>query len=158
MAEYFACWLKIPEECQEQLEQIVSDYDNFDYMLVSTNPRIIEYIFNEVKWGELDFLDDLHEQGIPFDFSNDDSDDRRFIKCRFTPDGEMILEDYLESDTKIEAQDFIFAFESCKSSQDKVDLMNAYYMKLTNLINPLPWDNQVEYGKLYRTRKLIEPS
>ena len=158
MAEYFACWLKIPEECQEQLEQIVSDYDDFDWMLVGANPRIIEYIFNEVKWGELDFLDQLHEQGIPFDFSNDHSEDSRHISCRFTSDGEMILQDYFESDTRIEGNDFIRTIDLCTSPEEKLKFLNEQYMKLSNLLTLLPWDNQVEYGKLYRTRKLIEPS
>ena len=158
MAEYFACWLKIPEEFQEQIEQIVSEKYNYDVYLVETKPRILEYLFDEIKWGELSFLDDLHEMGIPFNFSNDDSDDCRFIKCRFTPDGEMILQDYLESDTKIDADTFIDEIDKCKTPEQKLDYINRLYISCSNILNHLPWDNQIEYGKLYRTRKLIEPS
>ena len=163
MAKYYTCWLHVPEECRKQLEQIVSkkyDYASDNAYLVNTEPRIFGYIFDEVKWRELDFLDDLHELGIPFNFSNDDNDPylKRIIKCRFTPDGERILQDYLHSEAKIDAECFIASIDECKTPEEKLNYINQQYMHFSNLLTSLPWDNQVEYGKLYRTRKLIEPS
>ena len=158
MADYLCCWLKIPEECQQEFEKIVPDDHSKEHYLVDNNPRLIEYIFSEVKWGELDFLDDLHEIGIPFDFSNDNSEDARHIICRFTSDGEMILQDYLESDSKIEGSYLISSIDSCNSPEEKLQFINEQYIKFSNLLTPLPWDNQIEYGKLYRTRQLIDPS
>ena len=160
MADYDTCWLKIPEECKEQVEQIVSLNYQYNCYLVHNNLRISEYTFVEVKRGELDFLDDLHEQGIPFNFHNDNSDpdDRRFVRCRFTSDGEMILQDYFESETKISAEAFLYEIDKCTSPDEKLVYINKQYIRFSNLLISLPWNNQVEYGKIYRMRRLVEPS
>ena len=158
MAEYLTCWLKVPEEYKNIVEDMIPNEETYDSFVYKTEPRLFEFTFPEIKWGELDFLDQLHEQGIPFDFSNDDSEDSRHISCRFTSDGEIILQDYLESESKIQGSYFIRTIDLCNSPEEKLKFLNEQYMKLSNLLIQLPWDNQIEYGKLYRTRKLIEPS
>ena len=35
--------------------------------------------------------------------------------------------------------------------------LRAYILAHDERIKVLPWDNQVEYGKLYRTKQLINP-
>lgn len=110
------------------------------------------FTFYEVNYGELHFLPDLTAAGIAFDsYWGEGSEYGAGQKvCRFTAEGTLDLrelyDDYYNPDLN----------ELMRHINDPVklkEIIESHHKKVT----PLPWDNQEQYGKLYRAAQLITP-
>jgi hypothetical protein len=115
--------------------------------------QFIEFQFDEVNHGTLGFLDKLQEAGIAFDSSwaqgSEYGPGTTF--CRFTADGQVINFDRYDSEAHPDL--------SCLMKRiDDPKALREFILEHYNNVTPLPWDNQEDYGKLYRTRQLINPS
>lgn len=106
--------------------------------------------FYEVNYGELPFLDELTDASIAHDSDWDHGSEysKGCAFVRFTPEGEPRYGSY-DDDT------FHPNLNQCMSLLDDPNALIQYIKNHKEEVTPLPWDNQVEYGKLYRTKQLI---
>jgi len=124
------------------------DYEtSYEYL---NGEKFMEFQFDEINQGTLDFLDKLQEAGIAFDSSwaSGNEYEAGTTFCRFTADGQVIKFDRYDSEAHPDL--------SCLMKRiDDPKALREYILEHHNKVTPLPWDNQEEYGKLYRARQLI---
>lgn len=108
------------------------------------------FTFFEVNYGELGFLGLLHEAGIAYDSSWDAGGEYGpgTISARYTPEGDLILKRI--SDEQINPD-----LGTLMALIDAPSGLRNFILTHKELITVLPWDDQIKYGKLYLTRKLI---
>ena len=106
--------------------------------------------FSGVNWGILQFLYELEEAGIPYDSQWDSGGEygSGMTVCRFTSDGERTVKEWEDKELGI-------------STHTLLPLLNDL-PKLRTLIlehhagvTALPWENQEQYAKLFRARRLV---
>ena len=140
--------LTVPNEFADTVEEIEEAQERDP----STEGDLIYLTYYEVNYGELRFLEKLKEQGIPYDSAwcagcEYGSGTR---SLRFTPEGEAIELELYDADANPEMRALMVLID------DPVAL-RQYILDHQASRQVLPWDNQVEYGKIYRTRQLIAP-
>lgn len=110
------------------------------------------FMFEEVNYGELRFLPKLIEHGIAYnsEWEKGEEYDDGFESCRFTPIGEVETKEVYYNDRNPDINDLM-------GMLDNPLAIRKYLLNHHERITTLPWDRQEEYGKLYRTRKLILP-
>jgi hypothetical protein len=128
----------------------------FDYESQDEYPngeQFIEFQFSEINHGTLDFLDKLQEAGIAFDSSWSQGSEYGpgTTFCRFTAEGQVIKFDRYESEINPGMVGLMRLIDNPEALREAI---LQHHRETT----PLPWDNQEEYGKLYRTKQLINPS
>lgn len=140
------------------LDVLVSQADDarelFDYETCDeyfNGEEFIEFQFDEINHGTLDFLDKLQEAGIAFDSSWSQGSEYGpgTTFCRFTSEGEVIRFDRYESEINPGMAGLMRLIDDPKALREAI----LDHHKATT---PLPWDNQKEYGKLYRVKQLIK--
>jgi hypothetical protein len=114
---------------------------------------VVYYSFYDVNYGDLPFLDALQNAGIAFDSEWDNGGDYTSgcDFCRFRPDGTVQRNSYSDEYKNPDLHRMMGLL-------DEPEALKAYILDHHKNITPLPWDNQVEYGKLYLTKKLINPN
>lgn len=106
--------------------------------------------FDEVNYGELSFLKDLEEKGIPYDSSWERGSNyysgTRYH--RFTDEGEAVQKDVYD-----DALNPVLSalMELLDSPQKLAEAIVEAHAKVT----PLPWDTQEQNSKRFLARKLI---
>jgi hypothetical protein len=112
--------------------------------------KFIEFEFNEINYGTLDFLEDLQRAGIAFDsnWSSGDEYGPGTMFCRFTPEGNTICFDRYDSDINPDINCLMRLI-------DDPEALRKVILDHHKATTPLPWDNQEEYGKLFRAKMLI---
>jgi hypothetical protein len=142
------------------LDVLVSQADAaeelFDYKpstAYQNTEKFVEFEFEEINHGTLNFLNELQEAGIAFDSSwlAGDENGAGSEFCRFTPTGESIR--FVRYDSEINP-DMNCLMRLIDDSHALREAILNHHKETT----PLPWDNQEMYGKLYRTKRLINPS
>ena len=109
------------------------------------------YQFSEVSYGNLEFLGALRDAGIAYDSSWESGGEYTAgtASCRFTPEGACIEKEIY--DTKINP-----SLDKLIELIDQPDALRKYILIHQESISVLPLDeDQAEYGKLFRTHKLI---
>jgi hypothetical protein len=108
--------------------------------------------FDEVNYGDLKCLPQLQAAGIAFDSSWERGSGYSpgTKSCRFTPEGECIIKEIYDGDQDPEMHELL------KRINDYTQL-KEYILNHREAHTVLPWDNQIEYGKIYRTLQLITP-
>jgi len=108
--------------------------------------------FEEVNSGELSFLEELEKLGIAYDSSWEPGSEygAGTSSARFTPEGVLQIKEIYDSDYNPRLQELMKLINS-------PDALKAYILQHQKEVTSLPWDNQVEYGKLYRAACLINP-
>jgi len=111
------------------------------------------FSFYEVNYGDLPFLDALQDAGIAFDSDWDHGSEygAGCDFCRFRPDGTVQRFDYSDEYKNPDLHRMMGLL-------DEPEALKAYILDHHKKVTPLPWDNQVQYGKLYLTQKLINPN
>lgn len=111
-----------------------------------------EFIFEEVNYGELPFLEALRKAGIAYDssWSRGDEYDPGTESLRFDAEGKPFTSTVYESDINPNLGALIALI-------NKPDELRAYLLKHQKKVADPPWDNQEEYGKLYQVKQLINP-
>lgn len=109
--------------------------------------------FEEVNYGRLDFLDKLKAAGIAYESEWDrGSEYGPGIKSvRFTADGEVIQKEIYNSECSIDVHDLMALL-------NKPEELKGLITSTHEAVSVLPWENQEEYGKLYRAKQLITPT
>ena len=140
--------LNILESQKEKAEALINfqadeDFDNQDGHWA--------YQFHEVNYGNLGFLHALKNAGIAYDSSWDSGSEYTAgtASCRFTPEGACIEKDIYDEALNPSLDKLIELI-------DQPDALRKYILIHQENISVLPLDeDQVEYGKLFRTHKLI---
>lgn len=140
--------LTVPYDFADIVEEIEEAQER-DF---NTEGNLIFLTYYEVNYGELRFLKKLKEQGIPYDSAWCDGNEYGpgTKSLRFTPEGEAIEMELYDDDANPDMNALMCRID------DPVAL-RQYILNHQASRQVLPWDNQVEYGKLYRTRQLITP-
>jgi hypothetical protein len=115
-----------------------------------TAGRLTRFVFHEVNYGELDFLEHLTAAGIAYDSEwGDGSEYGPGCKsCRFTPEGKAIIKALYNSDENPEINLLLPVLDD----HEKLRLTILEHIKSREV---MPWDNQIEYGKIYQAAQLI---
>ena len=111
-----------------------------------------EFYFDEVTYGNLNFLDALQEAGIPYEsaWSRGDEYGEGAQYCWFTPEGAGLVKEVYDSGRNPELTlllEFI----------DQPEKLKQVILEHVEKVSAPSWDNQEEYAKIYMTRKLIAP-
>ena len=108
------------------------------------------FTFYEVNYGELDFLELLHEAGIAYDSSWNAGGEYGpgTSSARYTPEGDLILKHISDEQINPDLGTLMTLID------DPLGLRN-FILTHKDRLTALPWDDQIKYGKLYLTRKLI---
>lgn len=112
-----------------------------------------ECLFEEVNYGRLHFLSALTEAGIAFNsvWSDGGNYSSGITYGRFLPDGTSFSQDIYDDEINLD-------LAALQGLFDKPNALVLYIQEQIKNTIPIPWDNQIEYGKLYRARKLITPN
>lgn len=126
--------LSAPFTCSKQ-----KGYDGITY-----------YTFEGIAYGELPFLQKLRENGIAYTSAWTAEGDYQAGSehCRFHPDG--LLQRFEIYDHKINPD-----LDSLMELIDQPDKLRNFLLVHQASTVPLPWDNQVEYGRIHQARELI---
>lgn len=113
--------------------------------------ELVSIYFDEVNNGRIDEQDELTESGIPYNYEwgNGGNYDAGSKYIRFTPEGEVQHIEYFESEINP-------PIEKLLELVDQPEKLAQYVRDYSAKKTPLPWDNQVEYGKRYRALQLIQ--
>ncbi len=111
--------------------------------------------YEDVNYASIDALDEFLAEGIAYDFvwNQGDGYSEGEQHLRFTPEGEAVF----TSNSPENPSGYLASIEKDLDSFTSVDEVRAYLAQRKAKHVPLPWDNQAEYGKIYRARKLIQP-
>ena len=110
------------------------------------------YVFDEVNYGNLSFLQKLTDAGIAFNsyWGKGDEYDVGKEVCRFTSEGVLDNRELYDNDYNPDLDSLMKHINEPDKLREIIELHHKS-------VTPLPWDNQEEYGKLYRARQLITP-
>lgn len=117
----------------------------------NANSRCFCYFeFEEVNYGELPFLNLLVQAGIPFDSSWEYGAEYApgTTSCRFLDNGHAQVKNNIPSDPSI-------AITALLARIDKPAELIQYIRDKEDEFAVLPWDNQEENKKTYRTLRLL---
>lgn len=144
--------LYVPIACEEETIKVIKAAWG-EFNIENKTETLCAFGFEEVNYGELDFLPQLKERGIAYDsdWGSGGSYGAGSEMLRFTPEGEAKCITVYDEDRGIDICKLMSVLE------DHAALKKVILEEAQNKV-PLPWDNQVEYGKIYRTRKLIDPT
>ena len=112
--------------------------------------RCIYFEFEEVNYGELKFLDALQAAGIAYlsEWESGQEYGAGCTSCRFTPEGKAIIKSFDDSEINPPLYNLMELI-------DQPDALRTFILAHKELRTIMPWDNQEEYGKLYRATQLI---
>lgn len=124
----------------------------FEVDHMSSDGGLSHFSFYEINYGNLPFLDELQNAGIAFDSCWDHGGDygAGSDRCRFLSDGSVYRfetsDEYLNPDLHM-----------LMKLLDRPEELKAFIIEHYDKVTPPSWDHQVEYGKLYKTKLLINP-
>lgn len=106
--------------------------------------------YHDINYGDLLFLDTLCERGIPFESCWDSGSEfgSGTEYCRYSPEG--IIQRINIDDSQINPD-----MNRLMQLIDNPISLKEYILQHLKDTTPLPWDDQVKYGKIFRTRQLI---
>jgi hypothetical protein len=154
MGDRVAVILIVNQEHSAEVDELLPDW--------SEKYRVhdkIEYLFNEVNYGELPHMGTLVKLGIAYDVYWDRGCEfeEGSSHARFTPSGNLIRKTLYASDSTIDICKLYTVNKEASSVSPEYahkvisELLQGRYDRL----QILPWDNQVEYGKKHRLLNLI---
>ena len=121
-----------------------------DYAEIDERPPLTSFFFHEVNNGWVEEQDQLTELGIAYNYKWGKGDNynpgTKYI--RFTPEGDLQHIEYYENELNPPLEKLLGLIDQPKK-------MAQYVRQYSAEKTPLPWDNQVEYGKIYRAQQLI---
>ena len=140
-------WVEIVvlKECLPQVKELLGNDGQ-----ITEEDELAALYFYEVNYGRIDEQDKLTNSGIPYNYAwgIGDTYDAGSKYIRFTPEGELVHIEYYEAEINPPIEKLL---ELAEQPEELAQYVRKYSAEHT----PLPWDNQVEYGKIYRTRQLL---
>ena len=140
-------WVEIVvlNETLSLVEEILPDYAE-----ITTSLELSSFYFHEVNNGCIEEQDQLTDLGIPYNYEWGMGDNynpgSKYI--RFTPEGDLQHIEYYDIELNPPLEKLLELVSKPKE-------LAEYVQQHSDDKTPLPWDNQVEYGKIFRTLKLI---
>ncbi len=142
-------WVEIIvlKESLDQVKEVLSDFLDLE---IAEGDYLASLYFYEINNGCVEEHVQLTERGIPYNYEWGPGDNyypgTKYI--RFTPEGNLQHIEYYDNEVNPPLEKLL---ELVSKPKELVEYVQQYANERT----PLPWDNQVEYGKIYRTRRLI---
>lgn len=140
-------WVEIVvlNETRSLVEEILPDATEINISL-----EFSSFYFDEVNDGYIEEQDQLTERGIPYNYAwgRGSNYDSGTMYIRFTHEGNLQCIKYYDNE-------FNPPLEKLLKLVSKPKELAKFVQQYANEKTPLPWNNQVEYGKIYRTRQLI---
>lgn len=144
--------LTVPKELEAEARQIIElsgeESENDDH-----DDEWATFGFSEVNYGELSFLKNLQAAGIAYNShwcaGSEYTEGTEY--CRFTEEGELQLHTVYEDELGVSLHTLLPIID------DHEKLKAAIRLHERSTV-PLPWENQVEYGKRFRAAQLINPT
>jgi hypothetical protein len=117
---------------------------------LSDDGKYMFYSFEECNYGNLSFTDKLIKHGIPFDKEWEEGSDfgAGNESYRYTPTGESIFNQVYRSSLSINIYNLLNLINNYED-------LKEYILTKQKENEVLPWDNQIEYGRIHRARVLI---
>lgn len=153
MGDRTIVYLTVPVEHFDYVCDVYKDDIDPNYSTNTQSNGIVTFEFEEINYGELYDLHKLIEAGIAFTsaWCRGDEYGEGEHSVRFTPDGEMVESNYFEAELCIDYRDLKAMFET----GEPLIHIEARLNHMAEQCELLPWDNQVEYGKIYQTKLLL---
>lgn len=146
--------LKIHEE---YIRELYANYNPYEEQFFIPNGALVaQFSFDEVNYGELHDLDVLEEQGIPYtvDWGTGNDFSQGSQSLRFDDKGNKIKITYYEEDLSIPYLELVKILKGKKP----LTVIKEKVNEMQRISTPLPWEDQEQNSKIYRTRKLIGAS
>ena len=145
---------------KEDLERIKNEpwfeYGEEDYEYSRDGVELVSIVHHEVNYGELPFLHELTARGIPYDvrWESGGGYTAGYGFLRFTPEGKARLIEYNDEDENPPLTKLL------SLSHDLPDThpLRQYLLQWQENRVPDGWENQEQYGELYRTLQLLDPA
>ena len=117
---------------------------------IDERPSLTSFFFYEVNNGCIEEQDQLTEMGIPYNYEwgRGDNYNPGYKYIRFTPEGDLQHIEYYDDELNPPLEKLLELVSKPKE-------LAEYVQQYSNDKTPLPWDNQVEYGKRFRARQLL---
>lgn len=149
-------YLYVPTELYEQAREIAVKHDGEPNEENTGDEQVHFMGFEEVNYGELHCIKELQSAGIPYDmdWGKGFEYEEGVQYCRFTETGDLTLKTVSGSDYYIHPS----VLEKVIEEHNSLDAVKDFLKRHNEAVNPPSWDNQVEYGKMYRTKQLISPN
>lgn len=146
----------LKEHQQRAIELIKPEEGEPSYIDDHSEEHIVRLSYDEVNYGTIDNLELLIQEGIPYSFSwgsggefNEGQQD-----VRFSPEGQL-----LHTGEDLEWPSVLL--DGLKLQLDKATSLEQAKQLLQDSLAkhvPISWDNQAEYGRLYRATQLLQPN
>ena len=136
------------DRVKEFLEKPDDEYAYFDEINAVS---LVCFTYFEVNYAELDHLDYLIKEGIPYNYlwNKGDEYDGGNEFCRFTSTGEVIHREWDDYDNNPDIDELL------KLVNDPNQLI--HFIKEYKEQHTIPgWANQIEYGKIHQLKEIIE--
>ena len=146
MGDRTTMYLTVPKVLSEETAKLFKhdEDDNTEY------DEYMDYTFDECNYATLPFTDLLIKHGIPHNQQWEKGDNygsgNRYI--RFTSEGLVVVKEIYDEALSISLEDVMELID------DPVAL-KTHILRLHKANKILGWDNQIEYGRIYRARVLI---
>lgn len=146
-------YLYVPAELFEQAKEIAIKHDGEPNVENILDDEVHYMGFEEVNYGELGCIKELQSAGIAYDmdWAKGSEYEEGVQYCRFTENGDLTLKTVVGSDYYIHPS----VLETVIEEHNSLDAVKDFLKRHNEAVNPPSWDNQVEYGKMYRTKQLI---
>ena len=145
--------LHVPAELFAQAKEIAIKHDGEPHGEATDEDGVHFMGFEEVNYGELCCIKELQSAGIAYDmdWAKGSEYDGGVQYCRFTETGALTLKTINGSDYYIHPS----VLEKVIEEHNSLDAVKDFLKRHHEATDPPSWDNQVEYGKMYRARQLI---
>jgi hypothetical protein len=142
--------LTVLEEQAIEAANLFKNFGQLDEEYVQDNLK--SFVFLEVNYGNLPFLHKLINAGIAFDseWNNGGNYCAGIHFVRFDSEG-------LIHSNEVTDESYNPDLDELVKRIDDYDELKKYILDHKRNVIPLPWDNQVEYGKIHRALMLIKP-
>lgn len=149
MSDRATVWLTVLYSQKEATEAICKSYYIPDG---ECDAPFMKYLFEEVDYGNLPFLDDLRDAGIPYDsrWGAGYEYGEGVKSLRITADGGFITREMYDAEINPPIDELM------KLIGDPAEL-RKFIIQHHSYGLPLSWDNQEEYVKVFKTKQLISP-
>lgn len=146
--------LLVPAELRALVEPLVQgDCPEDTHELVTDDGDFIQFTFSEVNYGNLGCEAELVKHGVPYDKSWDAADEYAAgtQHMRFTEDGQAIELEVYDPERGVSLEYLLEVIDDHEGLKKTILDHQARSV-------PLPWTNQVKWGKRHFVQQLIAPT
>lgn len=146
--------LYVPADLADQAREIITEcYAEPSEESEGVTEALHHFGFEEVNYGNLGGLGELQAAGIAYNSEWDAGGEygAGTQSCRFTKEGDAVVKTVYDDDIGISTFTLLPHIEYHAKLKE---LIQAHHEK----VNPLSWDDQVENGKTYQLKQLIDPT